>query len=100
VLCSIEFVSSSGKLLKQFNLSQCGQAARAAGGINETRGVSRPRLLSVLADQLPPGALRFNSSVVGMSELDGSGGLSTQLMRGLTCLYVACVSAYWQLPLC
>lgn len=72
-MCSIEFVSSSGKLLKQFNLSQCGQAARAAGGVNETRGVSRPRLLSVLADQLPPGSLKFNCSVVGMSDLGGSG---------------------------
>lgn len=77
VLCSIEFVSSSGKLLKQLSLSDCGQAARAAGGVNETRGVSRPRLLSVLAEQLPRGAIKFNSSVVGMSDLNGSGGLST-----------------------
>jgi hypothetical protein len=69
-----EFVSSSGKLLTSFDLSECGQAARAAGGVNETRGVSRPRLLKALAQQLPAGSIRFNSSVVGLTD-DSSGGL-------------------------
>lgn len=68
----VEFVSSGGKLLTSFSLSQCGQAARAAGGVNETRGVSRPRLLNALAEQLPPGSIRYNSSVVGVTE-DSSG---------------------------
>jgi hypothetical protein len=65
LLCSIEFVTSGGKLLKRFDMSECGQAATAAGGVNETRGVSRPRLLNALADQLPPGTIKFNSNVTG-----------------------------------
>jgi hypothetical protein len=69
----VEFVSSSGKLLTSFDLSECGQTARAAGGVNETRGVSRPRLLKALAQQLPAGSIRFNSSVVGLTD-DSSGG--------------------------
>lgn len=60
-------MSSTGKLLRGFDFSECSTAAAAAGGVNETRGVSRSRLLKALADELPPGALRFNSRVTGFS---------------------------------
>lgn len=52
--------------MRGFSLSECGTAARAGGGVNETRGVTRPRLLNVLAEQLPPGSIRFNSGVEGV----------------------------------
>lgn len=65
-------MSSKGKLLKQFNLIDCGKVATAAGGINETRGVSRPRLLNALADQLPAGTIKFNSRVTGV-DIGGAG---------------------------
>ncbi|KAF6258828.1 hypothetical protein COO60DRAFT_1638915 [Scenedesmus sp. NREL 46B-D3] len=66
LLQRVDLVRSDGKLLRSFTLDECDAASVAAGGVNETRGISRAHLLGALAAQLPKGALQFSSNVTGI----------------------------------
>jgi hypothetical protein len=63
----VDLVRNDGKLLRSFTLDECDAASAAAGGVNETRGVSRAHLLGALAAQLPDGAVQFSSNITGIS---------------------------------
>jgi hypothetical protein len=70
----IELVSAKGRLLRRFTFDECDVAAPSAGGVNEMRGVLRSQLLAALADQLPPGTIRFGAGVTGVALAQGVGG--------------------------
>jgi 2-polyprenyl-6-methoxyphenol hydroxylase-like FAD-dependent oxidoreductase len=62
----------NGKILRQFSM-----ATDCHGGPHEFRGVSRAHLNKLLADKLPPGIIKYNTSVESVQLIqnsDGGGG--------------------------
>lgn len=91
LLHRVDLVRADGKMLRSFTLDECDAASAAAGGVNETRGVSRGHLLEALAAQLPDGAVQFSSDVKGISsgadgrtllQLSGGQQLSCNVLVG------------------
>lgn len=62
----------NGKILRQFSM-----ATDCDGGPHEFRGVSRAHLNKLLADKLPPGIIKYNTSVERVQLLQNSGATTS-----------------------
>ncbi|CAI5476077.1 unnamed protein product [Closterium sp. Yama58-4] len=63
-LQGIDIAAADGTALRSFDFSDCN-----VGPDHEVRGVTRAHLLSCMAAQLPPGTIRFATTITHMPEL-------------------------------